>query len=250
MGELGGGVRLRSRDHAAAITHTRERLSDLGVTAEAGNLANAAAVGITQFVWRNGPIENAHAGERGRRNNLHEGVMFARNTWVYHQALEAVNSTEQYALMRFEKRILDRELIWPGTSGTLTQFGYGALGEIKKHAKKCIDYLMHLQETFSYEEFLLLAALHGFGAWDHFGMPAWEPRVRAALDRLREKDPGFVERLKTVYEIDFSDYLKQAPAVVHDDLPEVERALLNAPYELGAEALDWFAWNPVFDRHP
>ncbi|WP_245641244.1 hypothetical protein [Streptomyces megasporus] len=174
--------------------------------------------------------------------------MFARNTWVYHQALEAVNSPKQYALLRFEKRVLDRELVWPGTSGTLTQFGYGALGEIKKHAKKRIDYLMYLQEKFSQEEFLVLAAFHSLGASDHFGMPAWEPRVRAAMGRLRGQDPEFVERLKAVYQIDFCELLRRAPAVVHDDLPEVERALLNAPYELGAEALDWFAWNPVLDR--
>ncbi|MFC9536794.1 hypothetical protein ACFT38_41085 [Streptomyces sp. NPDC056975] len=236
-------------DYAAAIIHTRERLSALGVTVEAGNLTNAAAVGITEFVWRNGSIEDAHAGARGRRNKLHDGVMFARNTWVYHQALDAVNSSKQYALLRFEERILDRELVWPGTAGTLTQFGYGALGEIKKHAKNRVDYLMYLQERFSPEEFLLLAALQGFGASDHFGMPARAPRVRAAMDRLRGKDHEFLERLRTDYEIDFSEILKQAPAIVHDDLPEVERALLNAPYELGAEALDWFAWNLVLDRH-
>ncbi|RNG23563.1 hypothetical protein [Streptomyces botrytidirepellens] len=236
-------------DYVAAITRTRERLSALGVSAEAGNLVNAAAAGITQFVWRNGPIEDAHAGARGRRNKLHDGVMFARNTWVYHQALEAVNSTKQYALLRFERRILDRELIWPGTSGTLTQFGYGALGEIKKHAKKHIDYLMYLQEEVSQEEFLVLSALHSFSVSDHFGMPGWPPCVRAAMDRIRGQDREFVEVLKAGYQIDFSELLKRAPAVVRDDLPEVERALLNAPYELGAEALDWFAWNPVLDPH-
>ncbi|GAA0906722.1 hypothetical protein GCM10009574_099230 [Streptomyces asiaticus] len=55
--------------------------------------------------------------------------------------------------------------------------------------------------------------------------------------------------LKTDYQIDFAELLKRAPDVIRDDLPEVERALLNAPYELGAEALDWFAWNPVLDSH-
>ncbi|WP_438453397.1 hypothetical protein [Streptomyces asiaticus] len=191
MGELGGDF-----DYAAAITRTREHLSALGVSAEAGNLVNAAAVGITQFVWRNGQIEDAHAGARGRRNKLHDGVMFARNTWVYHQALEAVNSTKQYALLRFEKRILDRELIWPGTSGTLTQFGHGALGEIKKHAKKHINYLMYLQGEVPQEEFLVLSARHSLDASDHFGMPGWRPRVHAAIDRIRGQDREFVELLK------------------------------------------------------
>ncbi|MFD5125693.1 hypothetical protein [Streptomyces sp. NPDC058385] len=236
-------------DHEAAIAHTSTHLRSLGVSAQAGNLANAAAVGITEFVWRNGPIEDAHAGARGRRNKLHDGVMFARNTWVYHQALEAVTSSQPYALLDFEACLLDRDLVWPGTSGTLTQFGYGALGEIKKHTKKAINYLMALQRRFPHEEFLVLAALNGLlGADDHFGMPAWEGRVHAAMNRLRGQDPTFVERLKTEYKIDFGELLSQAPPVVHSDLPEVERALLNAPYELGAEALDWFAWNPVLDR--
>ncbi|MFE9925744.1 hypothetical protein ACFYQA_30515 [Streptomyces sp. NPDC005774] len=237
-------------DYATAISYARKHLASLGVTPEAGNLANAAAVGITQLVWRNGPIEDAHAGARGRRNGLHDGVMFARNTWVYHQALEAVRSDASYALLQFERLILDRELIWPGTSGTLTQFGFGALGEIKKHAKQRVNYLMFLEEKFSSEEFMLLAAVSSMGGSDHFGMPAWEPRARAAIDRIRGADPDFVERLNSVYEMDFSEFMEKAPAIVHDDLPEVERALLWAPYDLGADVLDWFAWNPVLERLP
>ncbi|MEU1707968.1 hypothetical protein ABZ478_21710 [Streptomyces sp. NPDC005706] len=250
LSNAGGIVAQADFDYEGALAYARKHLASLGVTAEAGNLANAAAMGITQMVWRNGPIEDAHAGARGRRNGLHDGVMFARNTWVYSQALEAVRSSDQYALLRFEKQILDRELVWPGTSGNLTQFGYGALGEIKKHAKKRIDYLMFLEEQFQREEFMLLTSIQGFGASDHFGMPGWEPRVRAAIERIRGDDPEFVTRLKTVYDIDFGEIMKKAPAVVHDDLPEVERALLDAPYELGAQTLDWFAWNPVLDRTP
>ncbi|MBB5120832.1 hypothetical protein AF335_05555 [Streptomyces eurocidicus] len=222
----------------------------MSVSPEMGNLANAAAVGITQLVWRNGPIEDAHAGARGRRNGLHDGVMFARNTWIYHQALQALASDNRYALLRFGKTILDRTLVWPGTSGTLTQFGYGALGEIKKHAKKRIDYLMHLQKTFCHEEFLLLASAQAISASDHFGMPAWEPRVRAAMVRLRGEDTDFIQYLKEVHNEDFCLYLDNAPPTVRQNLQLVEQALLNAPYDLGAEALDWFAWNPILERLP
>jgi hypothetical protein len=81
----------------AYIPILRERLRSIGVTFEANNVVNAAAVGITQLVWRNGPIEKVHGGARGRRNGLHDGVMFARNTWVYHQALQAVTSNDPYA---------------------------------------------------------------------------------------------------------------------------------------------------------
>lgn len=203
-------------DYAAYIPLLRDQLRSIGVTFEANNLANATAVGITQLVWRTGPIEHTHAGARGRRNGLHDGVMFARNTWVYHQALQAVTSSDPYALLRFEDRILDRGLVWPGTSGTLSQFGYGALGEIRKYAKKRVNFL-----------------------------PAWEPRVRSAVERLRGEDSSFIERLKTVYNKDFSTFLDTAPPIVREDLHQVEHALLNAPYDLGAETLSWFAGKPV-----
>lgn len=236
-------------DHEAAIMHTTDALQRLGISAQAGNLANAAAVGITQLVWRNGPIEDAHAGARGRRNQLHDGVMFARNTWVYHQALKAVTSTAPHALLDFEDRLLDRHFVWPGTSRTLKQFGYGVLGELDKHTKKMINGLLGFQDRFTDEEFLTLTALNGLlDAEDHFGMPAWEPRVHAAMTRLRGQDPAFTQHLKTRYGLDFAPWLDTAPDVVHTDLPEVERALLSAPYELGAEALNWFAWNPVLTR--
>lgn len=182
---------------------------------------------------------------RGRRNGLHDGVMFARNTWVYHQALQTVTSSDPYALLRFEDRILDRGLVWPGTSGTLSQFGYGALGEIRKYAKKQVIFLMHLQKTFPHEEYLLLAAAESVLEPEHFGMPAWEPRVHSAVERLRGEDPSFIERLKTVYNRDFSTFLDTAPPIFREDLNQVEHALLNAPYDLGAETLSWFAWNPV-----
>ncbi|MFJ9127810.1 hypothetical protein ACIRJS_27290 [Streptomyces sp. NPDC102340] len=239
-------------DHEAAIAHTTDVLQHLGVSARAGNLANAAAVGITQLVWRNGPVEDAHAGARGRRNHLHDGVMFARNTWIYHQALQAVTIPAPYALLNFEDLLLDRHLVWPGTSRTLRQFGYGVLGEIDKHTKRMINILMGFQRRFTNEEFLTLAALHALqGAEDHFGMPAWEPRAQAAVTRLRGQDQAFIERLKTRYDLDFDVWLDKAPPVVRTDLPEVERALLTAPYELGADTLNWFAWNPVLTyQHP
>lgn len=234
-------------NEADAIQWLRGRMSELGVTHERGNLINAAAVGITQLVWRNGPIEDAHAGARGRRNGLHDGVMFARNTWVYHQALSALDSPKRYALLEFEDAVLDRDLVWPGTTGTLTQCGYGALGAITKHTKQRINYLRHIQTTQPREEFLLLASHGAVWSHDHFGMPAWESRVRAAERRLHGTDPAFAERLRTVYNRDFASDLDAAPAVVRDDIDEVVRALLNAPCELGAEVLDWLAWNPILD---
>jgi hypothetical protein len=235
-------------DPAKALPVIRQRLEEFGVTYAAGNLVNASALGVTRIVWRNGPIENAHAGRRGERNGLHDGVMFARNTWVYHQALAALTSKDPYALYAFEDSLLDRDLIWPGTHGTLTQFGYGALGEIRRHAKHKIDYLMDLREENPRDEdYLLLIAAGAMGAEEQFGMPAWQPRVEAAMRRLRGEDPAFIEHLRTRYNREFQVWIDAGPPVLRENLDEVERGLLNAPYELGADALEWFAWNPILD---
>jgi hypothetical protein len=136
-------------------------------------------------------------------------------------------------------------LVWPGTSGTLSQFGYGALGEIGKHAKKGVGLLRRLQKTLPREEYLLLAAEESIDVPENFGMPAWEPRVRTAVKRPRGKDHVFIEYFEAAYNTDFAVFLDTAPPIVREDLHQVEHALLNAPYNLGAETLEWFAWNPV-----
>ncbi|MFJ7949212.1 hypothetical protein ACIQ6K_37245 [Streptomyces sp. NPDC096354] len=39
--------------------------------------------------------------------------------------------------------------------------------------------------------------------------------------------------------------LGPAPAAVTADLGATRKLLLESPWELGAETLDWFAWNPI-----
>ncbi|MFJ8755334.1 hypothetical protein ACIREO_39410 [Streptomyces sp. NPDC102441] len=189
-----------SIDYEAALPHLRVKFAEMGLSFTDGTLAHAAAMGITQLVWRNGPIENAHAGERGMRNGLHDGVMFARNTWVFHQALEAVRSTDQYALLSFEDRILDRSLVWPGTRSTLSRFGYGALGDIRKHAKGRVNYLLELEDVYGQgsEDFLLLAGTGALFQQDRFGMPGWEPVVERIMVHLEPRtDPqGYVVEVR------------------------------------------------------
>ncbi|MFB8050714.1 hypothetical protein [Streptomyces rubiginosohelvolus] len=236
-----------SIDYEAALPHLRVKFAEMGLSFADGTLTQAAAMGITQLVWRNGPIENAHAGERGRRNGLHDGVMFARNTWVFHQALEAVRSTDQYALLSFEDRILDRSLVWPGTNDTLSRFGYGALGDIRKHAKGRVNYLLQLEDVYGQgsEEFLLLAGTGALFQQDRFGMPGWEPVVERMARRLRGEDKEFVSYLAARGGLGFEAWLATAPSLVHDDLPRVVESLRLAPYRLDAQVLQWFTWNPV-----
>lgn len=132
-----------------------------------------------------------------------------------------MTSTDPYALYRFEDRILDRELTWPGTDGTLSQFGYGALGAIAKHAKNTINYLMQLREEYPGNDFLLLAAAQAMGAEGRFGTPGWERRVQAAVRRLRGQDPAFAERLRDRYNWDFAQMRAAAPPMVREDPDEI-----------------------------
>ncbi|MGW2046877.1 hypothetical protein ACWCPF_17085 [Streptomyces sp. NPDC001858] len=61
----------------------------------------------------------------------------------------------------------------------------------------------------------------------HFGLPGWPGAVRTAMQRLAA--------------LDRSD----APGTLAD-LTAVETALLEAPDELGAEALDWISRQALF----
>lgn len=226
------------------LTWGRQKLDEMGVFNSPEGLRWAAAHGIVLFVWRNGPIEDAHASRpTKRRRNLHDGVMFARNTWLTQQAFDTLESGKRYRLLHLEDEILDREVVWPGCDGTLTDFGWGFLGEIKKHVKRRIDVLMHIEEELSPDDFLVLAAAPQIGTHDdHFGMPRWPIRVQAAVSRLRGEDEEFFREWD-----DLMTRIGPAPEAVTSDLDATEKVLLNAPWELGAEALNWFAWNPILD---
>ncbi|WP_405616796.1 hypothetical protein [Streptomyces sp. NBC_00076] len=220
----------------------RQRLEEMGVFRSPEGLRWAAAHGNVLFVWRNGPIEDAHASPPSkRRKNLHDGAMFARNTWLTRQAFDALGSSEPFRLLELEDVILDREAVWPGCDGTLTDFGWGFLGEIKKHVKRRIDTLMHFEEQLPHDDFLIFMAAPQLGTHDdHFGMPRWPACVKAAIRRLRGEDEEFFRKRG-----DLMKRIGPAPDSVTTDLERTEKALLNAPWELGAEALGWFAWNPI-----
>ena len=167
--------------------------------------------------------------------------MFARNTWICKQAVVTLEEDLDWGLFEFEKQLLDRDLVWPGTSGTLSKFGRGSLGAIAEHAKGKINWLANARRALSHEEFLMvLAAQASFWAPDKFGMPAWQRIVPAAMTALRGRDTAFNERLAREGS-DWPAFISAAPSIITSDLPAVERALLNEPYKLGAEVLDWLA---------
>jgi hypothetical protein len=224
------------------LAWARERVEELDLSALPEGLRWAAANRIVLSVWRNGPIEGAHGSPASkRRKDLHDGVMFARNTWLTRQTFDVLGRSDEFRLLELEDVILDREAVWPGCDGTLTDFGWGFLGEIKKHVKRRIDTLMYFERRLSGDDFLIFVASPGLGSRDdHFGMPKWPACVKAAIGRLRGEDEEFLAR--------WGDLMKRigpAPEAITSDLKRTESALLNAPWELGADVLDWFAWNPI-----
>lgn len=89
--------------------------------------------------------------------------MFGRNTWLTRQVFDILSSDDQFRLYEVEDLVLDRNLIWPGCEGTLTDFGWGFLGDIKKHAKRRIDSLVDFERRLSPDDFLVFASAYGFG---------------------------------------------------------------------------------------
>ncbi|MEB8342121.1 hypothetical protein [Streptomyces endophyticus] len=126
MGESGAV----DEDIQDALDWARQRLEEMGVFTTQDGLRWAAAHGLVLSVWRNGPIEDAHASRpTSRRKALRDGTMFARNTWLTRQAFDVLGSDDQFRLYELEDLVLDRDMIWPGCEGTLTDFGWGFLGE-------------------------------------------------------------------------------------------------------------------------
>jgi hypothetical protein len=216
----------------------------MGVFETEDGLRWAAAHGIVLSVWRNGPIEDAHASRpTSRRKALHDGAMFARNTWLTRQAFDVLGSYDRFRLYALEDLLLDREALWPGCDGTLADFGWGFLGEIKKHVKQRIGMLRHFERILRPDDFLVFVGAPQIGTRDdHYGMPKWPACVDAAMRRLRGEDEDFLRTWG-----DLMIRIGPAPTAVTADLMTTGKLLLESPWELGAENLDWFAWNPILE---
>ncbi|MBB5938946.1 hypothetical protein [Streptomyces zagrosensis] len=119
--------------------------------------------------------------------------MFARNTWLTRQAFDVLGSDDQFRLYALEGLVLD--MAWPGCEGTLTYFGWGFLGEIKKQVKQRIDMFRHFEKILPADDFLVFAGAPRIGTHDdHYGMPKWPACVDAAIPRLRGEDEEFGTR--------------------------------------------------------
>ena len=67
---------------------------------------SALAVGLVIDVWRNGPVEDMHCGERGPD----DAAMFAESTALHEQAVTALTAGNRpTGLLQFEEHLLDRQ---------------------------------------------------------------------------------------------------------------------------------------------
>ncbi|MFJ1610412.1 hypothetical protein ACIOHS_44980 [Streptomyces sp. NPDC088253] len=60
------------------------------------------------------------------------------------------------------------------------------------------------------------------------------------MSRLRGEDEDFLRARG-----DLMTRIGPAPAAVTADLEATRKLLLESPWELGADNLGWFAWNPI-----
>jgi len=194
---------------------------------------SATAVGLVIEVWRNGPVENMHAGKRGPS----DAAMFAESTALHTVAVTALSAPRRMAgLLGFEKHLLDRERPWAGTGGrTLQELGYGFLGDYRRHVKDHVNAMIVLADhtcvPAPLETYLISRALMYGG--DHKGMPGWPVIVErigvllADPDHLRWGDD------RRGYQA-----LGGLPAQV-TSADDLTATLLTDPSVLPDEVLDW-----------
>jgi hypothetical protein len=98
------------------------------------------AVGLVIDMWRNGPVEDMHAGQRGPS----DAAMFAESTELHDKAVRALTAENRaFGLIDFEKHLLDRARPWAGTGGrTRAELGRGHLGAYQRHVKDRINLLI------------------------------------------------------------------------------------------------------------
>ncbi|MFE2530006.1 hypothetical protein ACFXEL_37925 [Streptomyces sp. NPDC059382] len=185
-------------------------------------LVSAAAVGLVNDAWRDGPLDVIHSADGGPS----DGEIFAQSVDLYRRAREAfitARTDGAEALLAFQAVASDVHLPWAGGS----RFTLRASGEpthaFVRHVDNRVWYTSKLMREQGWRVGVLhRAASAAFVASGHFGMPGWSGVVTSVMERIAV--------------LDRSD----APAALAD-LDAVEAALREAPDRLGADSLDWLA---------
>jgi hypothetical protein len=196
-------------------------------------MVSAMAVGLVIEVWRNGPVEDMHASERGPDDS----AMFAESAALHGKAIAALTADDRaFGLLGFEDHLLDRTRSWAGTGGrNLLDLGYGHLGEYKRHVKDRVNALIALHKHTCVDD-PLQAYLVNKALWygkGHMGMPMW---------------PVIVERIGVLLADPAHPAWRgrgtEALAAMPEQARPAERlaaSLLSAPYDLPLVVLEWLS---------
>ncbi|KUL43050.1 hypothetical protein [Streptomyces regalis] len=185
-------------------------------------LVSAAAIGLVADAWREGPLDRIHAADDGPS----DGEIFAQSVDLYRwarAALLAARDDGPEELLAFAAIASDLDLPWAGGSPFTLRAVSEPVAELVQQVDDRVWFTMEVIRRQGWRAALLHRALSAASrAPHHFGMPSWPGTVRTAMERLAL--------------LDRSD----APEALAD-LTAVQAALLEAPDELGAAALDWIS---------
>jgi hypothetical protein len=203
-------------------------LAQFGIDADDTHaLVSAAAVGLVADAWREGPLNAIHAADDGPN----EGEMLAQSIDLYRRArtaLMAARNDGSEALLAFVAVASDMDLPWAGGSRFALRAVSESVAEFVQHIDDRVWFTAKVIRQQGWRAGLLHRATSAvLKAHAHFGMPGWPSAVASAMERLAVLDrSGAPEALA--------------------DLAAVEDALLEAPDQLGADALDWMSHQALF----
>jgi hypothetical protein len=223
-----------------------------GIGPDDESVRSAAAVGLVELAWRNSPVENMHASERGPS----EGEMFAESVALQRHAMTALEPfTVRYYSGRtkvtlddrridaFRAHLLDTSRPWAAGGRTLREMGYGNIGAFRDHVKLQVNWLLRLDYEYGYRAVLGLligktgGGCGGFGG-DHYGMPRWPAMAAAVREVLTNPDhprwKAYVRR---------EDIAAAPPGTPPPD--ELEATLLDGPDKLPLATLDWLVYDGI-----
>ncbi|WP_254666990.1 hypothetical protein [Streptomyces sp. WMMB 714] len=198
-------------------------LTQFGIdTDDTGVLVSAAAVGLVADAWREGPLDAIHAADDGPN----DGEIFAQSVDLYRRARAALVAAQDggpEVLLAFVAVASDLDLPWAGGSRFALRTVSESAAEFVQHVDDRVWFTAELMREQGWRVGLLhRAASAVVKAPTHFGMPGWPGAVASTMERLALLDRS------------------GAPEVLAD-LAAVEASLLNAPDQLGADALDWIS---------
>lgn len=199
-------------------------------------ILDVAAVSLVEKAWRNSPVEDMHASRRGPS----DGEMFAESVALHRVARDALaNGTDlDFALLDFERHLLERSRPWAAGGRTLQEMGYGNLKAFEKHVRTQTNILMAVNDEHGPDVLMnYLAAFTRLYGNKHYGMPRWPAVVSGVRDILHNPaHPAWHGR--------GIDAIAAAPS----QTPAIDRlcqALLDAPDHLPLAVLDWLTQHGV-----